>query len=377
MSERANKLDDGPNVGGQRASGYIWLAYSVFFFVEPVMRRDRRFWVECLAIYAVFLLIYVGLYMPARSLRQRHLMLAGFYVLGLVTIPINPGSSTIFVYSTAFLPFLVPSMTVFISLVVVMCAGVFVEGMLLHLNLINTGATIFFMSVVGIGNGFIAQAKRNNYKLGLAHEEIEQLAALAERERIARDLHDVLGHTLSVIVLKAELAGRLIDRDPARAGEEIRDVERTARTALDDVRQAIGGYRSKGLAAELELARNTLQSAGVALECGSAVPKLKAAEETVMCLAVREAVTNIVRHAHAAKCIVRFDTTQDGYLSMRVEDDGTHALTQEGNGLRGMRERVEAIGGRFSIRSEGGTKLLIELPGTRPIETGSPECVAL
>src|ERR1700710_1009280 len=119
--------------------------------------------------------------------------------------------------------------------------------------------------VVGTSNIFIAQRKRTDHKLRRAHDEIEQLAALAERERIARDLHDVLGHTLSVIVLKAELAGRLMERDPQRAAAEIADVERTARTALSEVREAIGGYRTQGLAAEMSLARRALDAAGVVL----------------------------------------------------------------------------------------------------------------
>jgi two-component system sensor histidine kinase DesK len=228
---------------------------------------------------------------------------------------------------------------------------------------------------VGVSNAFIARQKRADTKLRMAHEEIEQLAALAERERIARDLHDVLGHTLSVIVLKSELAGRLIERDPKRAAEEIADVERTARTALSEVRAAIGGYRSQGLQAEIELARNTLQAAGVALACESPLPHLSAAEETVLCLAVREAVTNIVRHAQATHCRMRFTTSGDGYHSLLITDDGPHPKLQEGNGLRGMRERIQSLGGRLSITADSGVSLLIELPQAASRQLEAP-CVA-
>ncbi len=193
-------------------------------------------------------------------------------------------------------------------------------------------------------------------------QENVQLSALAERERIARDLHDVLGHTLSVIVLKAELAGRLMGRDDVRAAAEIADVERTARTALAEVREAIGGYRSKGLQAEVDQARMTLDAAGVALKCETAPPALKAREETVLSLAVREAVTNIVRHAHATECTMRFATTEDGFCLVEVADNGSFGVTKEGNGLRGMRERVQELGGRFRIEAERGTRLVIELP---------------
>ena len=145
-------------------------------------------------------------------------------------------------------------------------------------------------------------------------------------------------------------------------------MERTARTALAEVREAIGGYRAKGMPAELELARNTLSAAGVGLTCDTPVPRLAAAEETVMSLVVREAVTNIVRHARAHQCSVSFGRADDGFVALTIQDDGVgmdgaHALLSGGNGLRGMRERVETMGGRFAVLSDGGgTAVLAELP---------------
>ena len=173
---------------------------------------------------------------------------------------------------------------------------------------------------------------------------------------------------MSVIVLKAELAGRLMERDPARAVNEIAEVERTARLALAEVREAIGGYRAKGLSAEVEQARQTLDAAGVRLICTAAPPSLRAREETVLSLAVREAVTNIVRHARATECILRFAITPEGLVLLEVADNGAGGALagREGNGLRGMRERVEELGGHFRIEagaaSQPGTHLHIELP---------------
>jgi two-component system, NarL family, sensor histidine kinase DesK len=363
----------GPSIGGRAATGYIWLAYSIFFFIDPVLRHSLKYWVECVAIYAVFLAVYVS-YLKTRNARWRLIGVIAFYAIGLLTYPINSGATAFFIYSGAFLPFAVESVAMVRIILVAQSLGVVAEGLWLHSYPIGVAATVFFIVVVGSANTFIAQQKRADAKLRMAHAEIEQLAALAERERIARDLHDVLGHTLSVIVLKAELAGRLIERDPERAAREMADVETTARTALAEVREAIGGYRAKGLAAELEQARNTLNAAGVALACESPIPKLSAAEETVLSLAVREAVTNIVRHARAMHCRMRFETTADGFHSLLVEDDGMGysptaqaGLGREGNGLRGMRERVQSLGGRFSISSgQGvvapGTTLVIELP---------------
>jgi two-component system sensor histidine kinase DesK len=221
-----------------------------------------------------------------------------------------------------------------------------------------------FLLVVGFANLFVAEQKRSQCRLEKAREENAALAQVAERERIARDLHDVLGHTLSVIVLKAELAGRLMGRDDVRAAAEIAEVEKTARTALAEVREAIGGYRAKGLRAEVDMARMTLDAAGVSLRCDAVPPTLKAREETALSLAVREAVTNIVRHAQATECAMRFTVAPDGFTKLEVEDNGAKTVEREGNGLRGMRARVEELGGRLRIERAPvqGTRLVIELP---------------
>jgi two-component system sensor histidine kinase DesK len=216
--------------------------------------------------------------------------------------------------------------------------------------------------VVGASNIHFAQRNRTNQKLIRAQEEIERLATVAERERIARDLHDVLGHTLSVIILKSELAGKLMERDPARAGKEICDVEQISRKALSDVRDAIRGYRSHGLAAELAQAKSTLETAGLAVQCHAASTlKIPAVQESVLSLAVREAVTNVVRHAHARSCQMRLEQ-RNGSCRLEIHDDGRGGFQTEGNGLRGMRERVEMLGGTLHRETAAGTKITITLP---------------
>jgi two-component system sensor histidine kinase DesK len=219
----------------------------------------------------------------------------------------------------------------------------------------------FLSTFIGAGNIYFAQRNRHIDRLRKAHEEIEHLAKVAERERIARDLHDVLGHTLSLITLKSELAGKLIDRDPVQAKAEIRDVEQTARQALADVRQAIGGYRSKGLDAEIRQAKTTLETAGVQVDVQSSRVELPATQESVLALSLREAVTNVVRHAQASHCSVRLER-RNGHLHLEVHDDGRGGVIIEGNGLRGMRERVENLGGKLQRDTTRGTRLQITLP---------------
>lgn len=343
------------------AGSYVWLAYSIFFFIEPVFRRSLTYWMQQAMVYAVFLALYIA-YVEFCNPRARRWLVCGMFLLGVVSIPFNMGGSCFFIYVSALLPFCVESTALLIGVMALEIATLAAESYVTHNNPVNYAVTGFFAVVVGVSNLFVAQNKRAEAKLRAAQAENAQLATVAERERIARDLHDVLGHTLSVIVLKAELAGRLMGRDDKRAAAEIADVESTARTALAEVREAIGGYRSKGLRAELDQARMTLDAAGVSLVCDSGPPQLKAREETVLSLAVREAVTNIVRHAHATTCTIHFATTADGFCSVEVADDGPSPILREGNGLRGMRERVQELGGRFRIDASAGTRLVIEVP---------------
>ncbi|MGC1363512.1 MAG: sensor histidine kinase [Silvibacterium sp.] len=339
---------------------FIWIVYSIFFFIEPIERHNRSHWLSFAVFYATFLALYAGVIF-GRNRWQSLLALILMAVLGAIYYPYNNGVTGCFIYAAAFLPFVSESLVVCLSGFALLCVTLIAEGILLHTSPWAWGMGGLFTFIVGGTNLFMAQRIRANSKLQMAHEEIEQLAKLAERERIARDLHDVLGHTLSVIVLKSELAGRLFAGDPERSAAEIADVEQIARKALSEVREAIGGYRAEGLVAEIKRAHSTLDAAGVTLVCEEKPPALNPAEETVMSLVLREAVTNVVRHAQASQCIMRF-VTHDGKTGLVVEDDGRGGVREEGNGLRGMRERIEALGGRFAIDGTQGTRLTIELP---------------
>lgn len=347
-------------------SDLLWLAYLIFFLLEPLARRSGRYWLQCLGLLAVFLGLYFA-FLFASSARLRRGLAAAVFALGVATMPLNePGGCCFLIYAASLFSYAISSVPLAIGLTVLDVAVMALEGWWLHFPVSAIVSTCFFAFIAAGANLVYAQKERDNCKLRMKQEEVEALAAVAERERIARDLHDVLGHTLSLIVLKAELAGRLLDSGtPAaalRARAELADVETTARTALAEVREAIGGYRARGLGAEIEAARRTLDTAGVRLSADAAPAQgLSAAEETVLALALREAVTNIVRHARASTCRVRF-LSEHGLHRLVVEDDGRNAGESEGNGLRGMRERVESLGGTLQLVCEHGTRLLIELP---------------
>lgn len=346
-------------------SEYTWALYSVlyfgFFFLDPIeSHAGVLVWTFTLLGTAAFLPLYFGLFWVSR--RQGLLHLAAMLLLGAAFAKYNGGATTFFIFAAACGPFVVDNEADGIKLLVAIEAAAFLTWWSLHLN----GWFLLFASglafVIGISNIHFAQRNRTNKKLLKAQEEIEHLAKVAERERIARDLHDVLGHTLSVITLKSELAGKLIDRDPQRAGREIGEVELISRQALSDVRDAIRGYRSQGLGAELAKAKTTLETAGLTVQCDAATTvKLAAVQESVLSLAVREAVTNVVRHAQARSCRMRLEQ-QNGCCRLQIQDDGLGGSHSEGNGLRGMRERVEMLGGTLHRSSDSGTTLTITLP---------------
>jgi two-component system sensor histidine kinase DesK len=189
----------------------------------------------------------------------------------------------------------------------------------------------------------------------------------AERERIARDLHDILGHTLSAVVLKAELASRLIEQDAPRARKEIEDVERIARQALAEAREAIAGYCSGDLRAEFERAGKTLTTAGIAVDGDCEAVSLPAAHERALALVLREAVTNVIRHAHASRCRIELSFAGGGY-TLEVGDDGCGGTLREGMGMQGIRERVRALGGTVTWRASSprGTTLAVTVPAPGP-----------
>lgn len=348
---------------------YTWLLYYCFFLLNPILNHAG--WKEWLAT-ALGTVAFLSLYFSFFWIKcpWNLLNIAGMTLLGVGFSPINAGACTFFVFAAAFIPFAVEKESTALKLLAALLAAVTLEWWLLHL----AGWFLFYggglATVIGVGNVYFAQRNRANERLRKANEEIEHLAKVAERERIARDLHDVLGHTLSVIILKSELAGKLVDQDPERAKAEIADVERTSRVALADVRSTIRGYRSNSLVAELKQAQATLETAGVTVKCESEAVRLTPAQESVVALVVREAVTNVVRHAQAHNCQLRLMPV-NGSCRIEIQDDGRGGGAVEGNGLRGMRERIEALDGTLERENRVGTRLRIEFPLTQPEENGN------
>lgn len=189
-------------------------------------------------------------------------------------------------------------------------------------------------------------------KLRTAQEQVADLAAERERSRVARDVHDILGHSLTVITVKAELAGRLMDAGSPAARDEVTQIEQLSRGALADVRATVHGYRGVSISGELAAARAALESAGVTAELPGSTDQVPSDRRELAGWVVREAVTNVVRHAEASVCRVSLDGR-----SIEVVDDGCgpSSSPSSGSGLAGLRERVETAGGRMTVgRSDLG-----------------------
>ncbi|GIJ73284.1 histidine kinase [Virgisporangium ochraceum] len=218
----------------------------------------------------------------------------------------------------------------------------------------------FQVGIAALAVWGVVQLVRRNTELAAAREEITRLAVADERNRFARDLHDLLGHSLTVVSVKAELAGRLVRLAPDRAETELADIQRLAREALTDVRAAVGGYREVSLDVELARARSALVAAGIEADLPDDTAAVPDERQELFGWVVREGVTNVVRHSGAGRCRVRV-----GAASVVVEDDGRGpGPSARGSGLSGLRERVTAAGGTLAVgrADSGGLALEVTLP---------------
>jgi two-component system, NarL family, sensor histidine kinase DesK len=309
-------------------------------------------------------LIFLPLYFYAYRLSgiRAILCMLAIAALAFLLLPINGFANTYLIYAIAISAFLNISLPQRIGWMGVLLAMFLVETRLIGIPLFVFALTAIISVAVFFSNHFQIENSRKRAALKLSHDEVRRLAALAERERIGRDLHDLLGHTLSLIALKSELAGKLLDRDLDGARREIDEVTRVARDALSQVRRAVTGIRAAGLAAELASARQLLESDGVSFTYLIDEVELSVEQETGLALVVREAITNIQRHARAHRARVVLESTQNS-LCLSIDDDGRGSAIVAGNGLNGMRERVESLGGELRIDSvrDRGTRIEIRM----------------
>jgi two-component system sensor histidine kinase DesK len=232
-------------------------------------------------------------------------------------------------------------------------------------------STLVSILLAGLGMAAVRQLITVNVDLEATRAELADLAVAAERERLARELHDLLGRTLSLIAVKAELASRLSGKgDPSAAGE-LADVQRLARQAVRDVRETVTGAHSPSVGAELAGAESALRTAGIEACIDSRAARIDPAHESTIAWAIREGVTNVVKHSGARRCWIALEAA-DAFTALDIEDDGRGAVgAAAGTGLDGLADRVHALGGTLEVGpGEGrGFRLRVRLGTTAPQRT--------
>ena len=367
------------------AVGKLWIAFVLgwlpvigatgVLFVRDPMSRPR------LAPALLLLALLVGLYLwltlrdpieaadltaagPPPSALRRRLSLLGAMTLAIAAL------SSLLPHAAAW--WLVMHVVVAAGLVLpsalAAASGVILIVMtILAARLVSGHFDLLLLSLVAFGAAAIAirQLTISIAQLRLAREELARAAVDQERLRFARDLHDLLGHSLSLIILKSELAGRLLPRSPESAAREIADAERAARDALREVRVAVAGYRQPVLRNELSAARELLDAAGIVADIEQA-PRVPPELDGLLAWAVREGVTNVIRHSRAHRCTIRVEKLAHS-IHLTVNDDGRGVNGDQpamGNGLRGLAERSAACRAEMIVapRPEGGFTLAITAP---------------
>lgn len=341
---------------------YVNLIYLFFVFLPLLFQPDTllRSWIASVIAVGVFLPVY---FLGWRSERWHLPALLATATLGYALIPFNPGGNSLLIYAIVFAGYMLSLRNAVATSVVLLA--------LLAAQVVWLGYPLAYVAITAVIGGMVLSGilmsrneARHNAELRLGQDEIKRLARAHERERIARDLHDLLGHTLSLIAVKAELARKLVERGAPGAAGEIAEVERVAREALNQVRSAVADMRGAGLAPTCDNVCAVLAGTGIEVARDTAgTPALDGDSDQAFAWVLRECVTNIMRHARARHVAIRVCSTR-GQVVLEVTDDGQGSAGTEGQGVRGMRERMLALGGELCIETAEacGTRVRASLP---------------
>jgi two-component system sensor histidine kinase DesK len=365
----------------QHVGAFVWLILIVFPMVEALTSRrtpvDRALTVAGAVVFAV---VYVAMVLSWRGRRAGRILPVLFVALiamaAALTLYDGGGWGFLFTYCAAGAGLIFRR---FGSVAVLACSVL--AAVTSAVGGASAGNAIgWVVSSVGIGMLLLVMhdLRVRNEQLCQARAELARLAVAEERERFSRDLHDLLGHSLSLIALKSELAGRLLGERPADAARELSDVEAVARKALGEVREAVSGYRRPTLDGELKGAEAALAAAGIEFRLERDEVGLDSGSEAVLAWSVREGVTNAIRHSRARSCWLMVSADGDR-ATVRVIDDGLGPPIggpPTGNGLSGLQQRAQGVGGTLAAeaRPGGGFRLEVTVPlATRRPDSGPAE----
>ena len=339
------------------AAGLVFLSFGVSA-IATVGHSLGDIVVQSVLLGLIGLSYLVTAWIADTSLVVRWCYIAGFIGLLLLHVPwwgwsfVNYG-----VYLSIMFATLIPWRQARVAIVVTNVA-------IASVAIVSADTTPLFIALIGamigLSTGAGIEAGRIGARLHRAEQRVSALALAAERERIGRDLHDILGHSLTAISIKADLAEKLIERDPAGAKAEIAELSLIARQSLADVRATASGIREVRVAAEVASARSVLTAAGIEPVTPSALEPMSDATSELFGYVIREAVTNVVRHSEARRCVITVSARE-----VSVSDDGRGISDRTaGSGLRGLADRMEAAGGFLEVesRSTGGTRIRAGIP---------------
>ncbi|WP_406303175.1 sensor histidine kinase [Streptomyces sp. NBC_00885] len=367
-----------PTTRRQAAVKLLWICIWLAFMGAPVSdllrgehtsRTTALGWLGLVTFVAVYLVLVFRHTSKPVTRTIVHVTLAVLFSLAAVlTLSLGSAWLVLFVYVSVSAGATLP-----LNQARVVIPGITAAMVLIGLKTDNPGDVLPAVVIPALLGGFaltgVRQMVVTTKALREARATVAQLAANEERLRLARDLHDLLGHSLSLITLKSELAGRMLPDQPERAAQQIADIEKVSRQALVDVREAVTGYRRPTLPGELAGARTALAAAGITAEVPADAPEIAEQQEAALAWSLREAVTNVVRHSGAQRCVVALTPRQtlDGpVLELMVQDNGRGGSAPFGNGLTGLSERITDVGGTVDTGSgrgsQGGFTLTVRVP---------------
>jgi two-component system sensor histidine kinase DesK len=370
------RLGDPPRTAVGRMRMFIWLVFIAIPLVDAVSSHNNG---TAKAVTVVATIAFVAVFVSTAVRRDKPLPdREGFRSVGVLlaisvglTVFDRQGWGTLFIFTVVAVAMCVRSPFSFYG--VLLCTALCV-GSLLAAD--ASAGAIFGFATPTLGIGMlmlvVADLRTRNRELHAARAELARLAVADERARFARDLHDLLGHSLSVIALKAELAGRLMREQPAEAAGHVSEIEQVARGALTEVREAVSGYRQPTLDDEIAGAKMALSAAGIEAEIERPAVTFDPAIEAVLAWTVREGATNVIRHSGAGHCSVKVMAGL-GEAGVEVLDDGPGcedviANGHDGHGLEGLRERVARLHGQIEAGTgaAGGYRLAVRVPVPAP-----------
>ncbi len=350
-----------------RTSEWVYLGYVLFVLAQPYFSPQRAWWEWPLAIVVCVAtaVLYATTLLRGPSARHTWSSIVPLAVIGALATPFNTNASVLFVYAAAVAGKALPwrdARLWFAGLTVLNSVTAAVSRVPMPYRLWGFGSALVLIWVIGLLELKQRDRRQEQENQRLRTSQAELLAAIAERERIARDLHDLLGHSLTAVVMRAQLTKELVPVDPRRARAEAEEIERNAREALAAVRSTVSGWRQTSIRAELEAARRALAGTAVTLRVDYDDRLiLVAAAEHELGLALREAVTNVARHARASVCHIGLAADEE-QVRLVIADDGIGGTAPEGTGLNGLRERIAKLGGAVRRTGSAGTTLTITVP---------------